>query len=403
MMSESNKRHSDAETVTGSNGRTHFDKVSHGYSKAAKIIFISMAALFLVTLFFNSKLITYNNFSYLMRDISSAADIASENYSSISYKNDEMRVTKGFRGGIITVSSTDLTIYNATGRRTLSINENLVSPNIAVSKKYAVVYELGGNKYRVYNSFARISAGSYDYPISGAAVSDSGWFALVTKDNEHNSVVHLYDDDCHLRNTYSFASKYVFSVAINEKGSRIAIVLTEPDGDKFSTSVMICDPGKNEKRSEVKVSSGLSYGCAFTESNNIQLVCSDGVFIVNGNDGAIINSCEFFDRKINRVSLTSRGVAVSFSGHQEKNGNEILVFDKNGNQVYNNIVSGGIIDMEYSDGYLFINQSTSIERINIKKDERKSYKITEDGTDIIIYDSSNILVCCPTKAMYVRM
>lgn len=402
-MSDLNKRSADKESFAESDGLMHFDKVSRGYSKAAKVIFISMAVFFLVTLFFNSKLITYNNFSFLLRDISSAADIASENYSSISYKNDEMRVTKGFRGGIITVSSTDLTIYNATGRRTLSVNENLVSPNIAVSKKYAVVYELGGNKYRVYNSFARIASGSFEYPISGAAVSDSGWFALVTKDNGHNAVVHLYDDDCHLRNTYSFASKYVFSVAINEKGSRIAIILTEAAGDRFSTSVMICDPGKNEKRSEVIVSDGLPYGCTFTESNNIQLICSDGVFVINGNDGSIINSSAFNGQSISRVSLTPRGVAVSFAGDQKNPENEILIFDKNGNQVYNNTITGGMIDMEYSNGFLFINHSSSIERISIKNNERKSYKITEDGSDIIIYDSSNILVCCPTKAMYVRM
>ena len=96
-------------------------------------------------------------------------------------------------------------------------------------------------------------------------------------------------------------------------------------------------------------------------------------------------------------------MAVSFAGDQKNPENEILIFDKNGNQVYNNTITGGMIDMEYSNGFLFINHSSSIERISIKNNERKSYKITEDGSDIIIYDSSNILVCCPTKARYVRM
>ena len=389
--------------TAASRDNKYFSNVSNGYFKASKVFLLMTAAFFLITLLFNSKVLTYNNFNYLMRDINSAASLASGNYSSISYKNDEVRITKNFRGGIITVSSTDMAIYNATGRRTFFANENMVSPNIAVSKKYAVVYELGGNKYRVYNSFAKISEGSFKYPISGAAVSDSGWFSVMSRDNEHNSVVYLYDDDCQLRNTYSFATKYVFSVAINKNGNRIAIILTEADGEKFSTSVMICEPGKKDKRAEVKVSEGLPYGCTFTEDNDIQLICSDGVFLLDPNGGTEKNSYDLEDSNISRVSMTEKGCALSVTSGVGITNNEVFVFDKKGNMIYNTIVESSMIDMEYDNGYVFINQSSSIMKINIKKDDKKTYKIIDDGKEIIIYDSGNILLCCPTKAMYIKV
>lgn len=383
--------------------KKYFDVLSKGYFRAAKIFFIAMAVCFVVTLFFNSSLLTYNNFSYFARDLNSAADLASGSYSSISYKNDEMRRTKNFRGGVITVSSTDLTIYTATGGRTLALNESFVSPEIVTSQKYAVVYDLGGNKYSVYNSFARLSSGSYTHPISGASASDSGWFALVTKDDSHTSVVNLYDGDCDHRNTYSFSSRYVFSTAINQKGSRIAILLTEAAGDKFSTSVMICEPGKGDKRAEVRFSDGLPMGCCFTDNGDLLAVCTDGMFLLDENDGTVKASHSFEDKEINRVSLTSEGAAIAVSENESVARNRITVFDKNGEMVYSTVIEGGMIDMEYYDGYVFVNQSTAVTKINVKRGNSSSIKTADSGTDIIVYDSGNILLCYRTKAIYISI
>ena len=71
--------------------------------------------------------------------------------------------------------------------------------------------------------------------------------------------------------------------------------------------------------------------------------------------------------------------------------------------LYNTIIENSIVDMEYDNGYIFVNQSSHIMKINVKKDEKKTYKISDDGKDIIIYDSGNMLLCCPTKAMYIKV
>ena len=99
--------------------KNYFSSLADKYSKASHILYIALAVCLVFTLLFNSKLLTYNNFNYLFRDLGSAAEIAEENYNSISYTNDELRVTKSFRGGIITASTTDIAIYTATGKKPL--------------------------------------------------------------------------------------------------------------------------------------------------------------------------------------------------------------------------------------------------------------------------------------------
>ena len=90
---------------------------------------------------------------------------------------------------------------------------------------------------------------------------------------------------------------------------------------------------------------------------------------------------------------------VKKSGSAE---NEILVFDKNGKMIYNTVVEGSMLDLEYSDECIFVNQSTSILKINTKNDTRQTYKVSDFGTDIIVYDNNNLLLCCQTKAKYIN-
>ena len=381
----------------------YFLSLSDKYKKASRVIYIMLAISFVLTLLFNAKLLTYTNFNYLFRDLNAAAEAAADNYNSISYTNDEMRVVKNYRGGIITVSSTDMTIYTATGRRTLYLNDSFVSPQISVSKKYAVVYDLGGNKYSVYNSFARVGGETLKYPISYVSVADNGWFAIVSRDAEHASVVYLYDDDLQLRNTYSFASANVFFVDINNKGNRLAIFKTETALDKFSTSVMVCEPDQDSSIFNVVISDGIPYGGGFMESGELQLASTDGYYVIDQSSGKILKEDDFEGRSANQVSVTEEGTAISLSNNKGVVNNSILVFDKNGDLIYNTNIDSGMLDIEYHSGYVFINLGESISRINVKNGDITEVKIFEKGSDIIVYDSNNILLCCQTKAKYIKM
>lgn len=382
----------------------YFSALSEGYRKAAQIFCIVLVLFFLLTLLFNSKLLTYTNFNYLLRDLDAAADLASDNYNSISYTNDELRVTANYRGGIITASTTDMTIYTATGKKSLYLNESFVAPSVAVSKKYALVYDLGGNHFSVYNSFAKVFEKNFDYAISSACASDSGWFSVVSKDESHTAVVYVYDKNFNLRSTYSFGSRYVFHSAINARGDRIAVVTVESDGDRYRTVLAMWEPGKEEKRYEIAVGEALPCGIGFMENGALSVLCTDGISYYDENSGKCLNTYSFEGKKPGRFSMTKSGCALAIpENHAGIVDNLIFVFDKNGKMIYNTIVPGGMLDMAFSGNSLYINQSTSIKKINIKNGAQTVQKISESGTKLIVYNDGNLLLCCQTKAKYIKM
>ncbi len=381
----------------------YFLSLSNKYKKASRIIYLILAASFIITLLFNAKLMTYTNFSYLIRDLNSAAELAEENYNSISYDNDDMRVTEAFRGGVITVSSSDIAIYTATGRRTLYMNEDFLSPKIAISKKYAVAYDLGGNKFSVYNSFAKVYTETLDYPISSVTAADNGWLAVVTKDASHISVVNIYDDDFKLRSSYSFASAYVMFVDINEKCDKLAICKIESGIDKYSTSLLVSELINDKKVFDIPICRGVPYGGSFVEGGAFQLASTDGYFLIDSDDGDILNKYDFNGMNSNRATFEKNGCAISLSDNSGVVNNLILVFDKNGNIVYNTNIADGILDIELSANDLFINHEDKISKTDIKNGNISTTYVSDNGSDIIIYDGNNILLCCKTKAKYIKM
>ena len=384
--------------------KKYFEAVSDKYRKVSHILYIALAVCFLLTLLFNAKLLTYNNFNYLIKDLNAAIDLASENYDSISYTNDELRVTKNFRGGIITASTSEMAIYTATGKKTLQSNEVFISPQIAVSQKYAIIYDLGGNNYNVYNSFAKVHSGNSEFSIGFVTVSESGWYAIVSKDSDHNAVVRLYDNDFELRSTYYYAHKYVFSVSINNDASKIGIVTTESDknGDKFSTFVDLYEPGKSSASFSVPVGSALPCGSSFNDQNAIQIVCTDGVYTVDENNGTIINSYSLSFEQISKVSINKFGCAVVASDINGSSENTVLVFNKSGELIYDSKTNSGVFDLELFEDSIFISQSNSILKINVKDGQTDIATVFEKGFDIVVYDSNNILLCCQTKAKHIN-
>ena len=384
--------------------KNYFESLSDKYLKASHILYIALAVCFLLTLLFNAKLLTYNNFNYLARDLNSAIDLASENYNSISYSNDELRVSKNFRGGIITASTTDMAIYTATGKKTLQMNENFIAPQIATSQKYAIIYDLGGKNYSIYNSFTRAHHNSSKFPISFITVAENGWYAIVSKDNAHNSIVYLYDDDFNLKKSYYYDYEYVLSVSINSKASKIAIITVEAEasGDKFSTVVNLYDTKKEALDHSVKIGSGLPCGSSFNSKGIIQTVCTDGVYSIDESSGELKKTFNFYSNRVNKVSINEYGCAVVTTNNKEVK-NAVLVFDKNGDMVYNTDINNGVFDIELFDDNVFINQNESVLKINIKNGKQSTCSVSDKGFDIIVYNNSSVLLCCPTKAKYIKL
>ena len=80
--------------------------------------------------------------------------------------------------------------------------------------------------------------------------------------------------------------------------------------------------------------------------------------------------------------------------------NEIMVFNKNGELIYDEMVLSGVNELSVSDGYLFIKNGDGVVRIGLKNGASK--ELESGSGKMFVYDASTVMVCLPSKAVYLN-
>ena len=176
----------------------YYAAIARGYHLAQLTLFGILTGFIIISMLIRSDDITYENFFYLFKDIHAAVDSADVSFTTLVYNADETQDYATYRGGLAVAGESGLTVFSATGRQTMVQTLNMTTPHLLTSSRCILVYEQGGNEFSLYNSFARITAGKSADPISCAAISDSGWFALASQSGTSSKIA-VYDKHSDLK------------------------------------------------------------------------------------------------------------------------------------------------------------------------------------------------------------
>ena len=211
-------------------GDVYYASVSAFYKIFERLLWVVLAVFLAVSLATNYKEITYDNFFYLLRDFSTAAESEASNYQILSYDSDPRQNFALYRGGVVSASPSSVSVFTASGRRTLKSNNDYYSPNVISCDKYVLVYDTASSDFSVYNSFSKVYNQTLDAPITDACFNSGGEFALSTRQNDTKTFIYLYDEDIKLRGRIP-DSRFNFDIALNDSGTRVAaLYYTSGDG-----------------------------------------------------------------------------------------------------------------------------------------------------------------------------
>lgn len=379
----------------------YYENVSVRFGIAQVILYLSLFAFVVLAFFANSNLITYQNFYYFFKDLGATAEAVDIfNTDSVSYPTDEKQSFTLYRKGLAVAGNSSVTVFSATGRQIVSSTINYQNPVAVGTGKYLLVYELGGTGYSLYNSNTQIHSGVSEYPISGAAVSDSGMYALVSSSSTHTSVVSLYSSRFAILNKYNL-NDYVMDVDIDAKGERLGILCSFASNGAFSTRMRIAEPGKDQFRSEATIADGLGFSCAFTSSGRIAVICSGGVYYLSDR-GKIEAEYQFDGFMPMLTDICGDGVTVTLKKNTISEKNIVIVFDKNGKMVYNESINGNIDQLSRSGASVFWTTAEGVWRLNLKNGTVQTIETITDQRVILAVSENEVLSCSPKKASYLE-
>ena len=340
------------------------------------------------SLFLFGELFTYENARYVLRDMSQLiSDDSAVPADKIHYDADTEMDFGIYRSNLVVAGSSGVDIYGKSGVVKLSDDTDFISPVIASSEKYCIVYSLGAYNLSVYNTVARIYDMKFDFQIFDVALSDDGHIAVMTQSREYRCTVYLYDADFRLVATYN-KSNYPSDVEFSQDNKSLYISTFGSDSGTYRTVFNCYQVGKSELLYTYNHYDELIYDCIPFESGTTALV-ADGSVVFLGSDGSVIKK-EILDSGVSRFHSDGYQLSILSSDKNKK----VLVYDSDGGQVYNKDVDN--FDQIYSfDGQVYALQRNRIMSINDSSlDLTLDYvpqKIDYDKGYLFVYYTDNVI------------
>lgn len=377
-------------------GDTYYAGISAFYKIAERLLWLILIIFTVISLATNYKEITYDNFFYLLKDFSSAADSEVPTYQVLSYDSDSRQTFGLYRGGLVSASPSAVSVFTAGGRRTLKSNTEYYSPTIVCSDRYVLVYDSASSAFSVYNSFSKVYNERLESPITDAAFASDGSFAVATKNEDSQSVIYLYGKDIKLRGEIS-ESEYVFDMSIGENGDRFCTLTYQAGGGKGITTLNLYDIESSKsaaKLASIDIDGEFPIGCVYLDNGRIAVLTNLAIRVYD-KDLDERDKHTFYDSSIRAFKVDRNGVSAVVSSDGEK---KVIAFDEKGEFVYEDTLSENISAIEQFAGFLFLRTSSGVIRIDMDNNERE-FLPSESGK-MLIYGEDTAMVCGDAKAEY---
>ncbi len=371
-------------------------KASYRYAYFKRILCVILVLVIAFFLFSGS--LSYEKIFYLTKDIKLANDYVNSVHDTITYNAGNSQVFAAYRGGLAVASRESMSIFSAGGRELLSSNHSYGNPKLAVSNKQVLLYDVGGKKFSLYNSFTQIKEEELDYAIYGADMSQNGDFAIITKSENYNSVVSVYKQNGTIYN-YRFASGYVTSVSLSKNGSQLAVILAQSNGKEIKTEIRLYHVGKDDYESESISFSGVPYAVSVLDNGSVFVVGAEGVNVFNSN---LNLTGEFLsDSEIYLYSFGEDNIAVA-EASSEGEKTEVLLLNKRCKIEKSYQLEEGLIDICLYENSLFLQELSGFRRVDLKSAKIYSTEFVASEFKMIPIDEDTLVVCNEYYAKFIE-
>ena len=379
-------------------GDVYYAGVSAVYKVAQRALWFLFILFMAFSLIFNHAEITYDNFYYLIKDFSGAADYEGSYYETLSYESDDRQNFILYRGGLASVSPSKIFVFTATGRRTLNMAASFSSPFMESSNKYILVYDTSGTTFSLYNSFARVFTETLDYPVTNAALAEDGSFVIVSSTADRRSVITVYNRSFKKASELK-ADYFVFDIVVSRERNTLAILSYDLGNGTGRTTLSVRDLSTMEETQSLHFDGEFPLACDFLEDQGFAVMTNRHVRIFDKTMEERDISDDYSSGNITGYSLTSEGIAVSATIDSQT---MIYAFDKYGKVLYDESVDFNVSDVGVYDSYVFLQTENGVERLNphAKKEEDQMQSLPSGDGKMLIYNHKTVLVCGESTAEY---
>lgn len=357
-------------------------------AKYAVIIILVLFVLCMISIFRND--ITLENFKYLGRALTSESITYSEGYSDIYYDTAGVIDIKLFNGNLATIRTDGIEYYDMNGNNTESLELNQSNPIAVIEGKHMLVYDLGGYSYGLYNNFSKLTGESYDYPISCAAVSEEGMYAVVTKSLNYQSIIHLYDHNFNLI-TKIYRDKYITDIRIADDGDKLLFTSVYSSGGRFITQIESYVPYTDSEAGQYTADNSYAVTCNFFDNGNYSVLTDRALLFFDTKD-TLIGEFPLGNIVPNQCFALDDHIVLAYNKNIVGSATELTVFSSKGETLYNTAVESKILDYTSNENKLYLLLDSVIVCADLPSNTLTTAVLEDQASEIFCSEEDSLVV-----------
>ena len=371
----------------------YYNRISGRYRTLKFLAFGALVLYIVGMLVIHRSQITYENLVYLMKDLDTDVDATGTVFREIKY--DESAKLSGalFKGYFAAATTGSFTLFNTTGSAEREYSLSMENPKVLAGEKYVMVYDVGGNGYSLYTSIVNVLSKQTDQVLQGAALSDSGAFALICRARENRYVIDFYDENFK-EISRIYKDKYVMDASLSPDGNRYVIASCEVSGSDLTCEVMsgLCD---SEESNTVTVEGAMPLETGFFSDGSFCVVCDDKLCFF-AKDGSIAVQKELGGYGVSGISFSKDRVMIVESDNIVESRSTATVYDSAGNVVSEYRAGSRIANSALGENYMFFASDGKLVRVGFDGDTKETDCVL--SVSFLLPFSDNVLVCTPKSA-----
>ncbi|MBQ6261969.1 MAG: hypothetical protein IJK58_00455 [Clostridia bacterium] len=375
------------------NENPYYIKISDRYRAAGFLLIVLFAVFAGIMLFRFGENITYDNLVYLARDFNTAMGTNQGSITEVRFTEQDEMTFVPFRDGVAAAGSNDVFLIGPSGDTEFSYSENYTFPVLNAGEKYLLAYSPGGRNYSIYSSVTRLSSKETEGEIVSADMSDSGAYVIVFRTSSGKYDVEIYGDSFKRIMTVH-KDKHVIDSAISSDGKRVAVVSAVEGDLDVSAELYVVRAGDSEPFFRKTVASSVPLVADYLPSGILFVIYDDRIEFYD-ETMEILYSEDLSGTPPSCYGVSGSGVVVCCRENALGTKNRIRSFDSEGNVVYNESISSGVLEVAAPSGdngvVCYVRTPSEIVRISANG-EVESASYTGDAVRIV--DTSGGLLLC---------
>ncbi|HIZ55642.1 MAG TPA: hypothetical protein H9671_05480, partial [Firmicutes bacterium] len=219
---------------------------------------------------------------------------------------------------LVLLTGKNLYLYNESGQKLQQMTHGYTNARLQVSSNHTLVYDLGGNKFRVDKKTGTVYNKELTEEILFAALSPDGYAAVVTQAERHANTLLIYDKEG--TEIYRMDSTELITAVEFTNNSRGCVVATlSASGGNTVSNLYGFVFNSRDKQYEVSITGSIILSIDCKANGTFGVICDNATFILN-DSGEITGQNQYARKLLFFDNSLSRGMVLVF-------GNELQAAD----------------------------------------------------------------------------